>query len=71
MDFSHRGKERVSKAVNAEKDARLVTEAQDTGHCPWTCQRSPVQYRNEEYPETTRLLDNSLVVGSQSAPLAG
>lgn len=39
--------------------------------CPWTCQKSTVQYRNEEYPETTKLLDNSLVVGSQSAPLAG
>jgi dTDP-4-amino-4,6-dideoxygalactose transaminase len=47
---------------------------QQTGYgkgCPWTCHKSPVQYRNEEYPETTRLLDNSLVVGSQSAPLAG
>ena len=39
--------------------------------CPWTCQQSTVQYRNEEYPETSKLLDNSLVVGSQSAPLAG
>ncbi|HYL34608.1 MAG TPA: DegT/DnrJ/EryC1/StrS family aminotransferase [Bryobacteraceae bacterium] len=39
--------------------------------CPWTCHKSTVQYRKEEYPETTRLLDNSLVIGSQSAPLAG
>ena len=39
--------------------------------CPWSCSQSSVQYRNEEYPQTTRLLDNSLVVGSQSAPLAG
>jgi dTDP-4-amino-4,6-dideoxygalactose transaminase len=39
--------------------------------CPWTCHKSTVQYRNEEYPETTKLLDSSLVVGSQSAPLAG
>jgi perosamine synthetase len=39
--------------------------------CPWTCRQSPVLYSSEVYPETTRLLDNSLVVGSQSAPLAG
>jgi len=39
--------------------------------CPWTCHQSSVLYRNETYPETSRLLDNSLVVGSQSAPLAG
>jgi hypothetical protein len=39
--------------------------------CPWTCHQSTVQYRDEEYPETSKLLDNSLVVGSQSAPLAG
>jgi perosamine synthetase len=39
--------------------------------CPWTCHQSPVQYRKEKYPETTRLLDNSIVIGSQSAPLAG
>jgi len=39
--------------------------------CPWTCHTSPVQYRDEEYPEATRLLDNSVVIGSQSAPLAG
>jgi perosamine synthetase len=47
---------------------------QQTGYgwgCPWTCQKSTVQYREEKYPETTQLLDNSLVVGSQSAPLAG
>ncbi len=39
--------------------------------CPWTCQGSAVRYRSEEYPETVRLLDSSIVVGSQSAPLAG
>jgi dTDP-4-amino-4,6-dideoxygalactose transaminase len=39
--------------------------------CPWTCHKSTVQYRKLEYPETTKLLDSSLVVGSQSAPLAG
>ncbi len=47
---------------------------QQTGYgkgCPWSCQKSEVHYRNEEYPETSRLLDNSVVIGSQSAPLAG
>jgi perosamine synthetase len=39
--------------------------------CPWTCHNSPVRYRDETYPETVKLLDNSLVIGSQSAPLAG
>ena len=39
--------------------------------CPWTCNSSAVRYRDETYPETTRLLDSSLVIGSQSAPLAG
>lgn len=39
--------------------------------CPWSCQKSTVEYRSERYPETTRLLDTSIVVGSQSAPLAG
>jgi perosamine synthetase len=39
--------------------------------CPWTCHKSRVEYRNEAYPETVSLLDNSVVVGSQSAPLAG
>lgn len=39
--------------------------------CPWTCHNSTVRYRDETYPETINLLDSSLVVGSQSAPLAG
>jgi dTDP-4-amino-4,6-dideoxygalactose transaminase len=39
--------------------------------CPWTCHHSTVRYRDEEYPATVGLLENSLVVGSQSAPLAG
>jgi len=39
--------------------------------CPWTCRKSTVRYRDEKYPETVKLLDNSLVIGSQSAPLAG
>ncbi len=39
--------------------------------CPWSCQNSPVRYAAEEYPVTKALLENSLVVGSQSAPLAG
>jgi len=39
--------------------------------CPWTCHKSTVEYRNERYPETVSLLDNSVVIGSQSAPLAG
>jgi perosamine synthetase len=39
--------------------------------CPWHCHNSTVRYQGEEFPETSKLLDNSLVVGSQSAPLAG
>ncbi len=39
--------------------------------CPWSCQKSPVRYAEEEYPVTKALLENSVVVGSQSAPLAG
>lgn len=37
--------------------------------CPWTCHGSPVRYAAEDYPETQKLLDNSLVIGSQSAPI--
>lgn len=39
--------------------------------CPWTCQKSEVHYRDEKYPQTEDLLNNSVVIGSQSAPLAG
>lgn len=39
--------------------------------CPWVCHHSPVRYRDESYPVTEQLLDNSIVIGSQSAPLAG
>ena len=37
--------------------------------CPWTCHHSAIRYAQEEYPETQKLLDNSLVIGSQSAPI--
>ena len=37
--------------------------------CPWTCHHSAVRYAAEEYPETQKLLDNSIVIGSQSAPI--
>jgi len=37
--------------------------------CPWACYHSKVSYKAEEYPETSRLLDSSLIVGSQSSPL--
>jgi perosamine synthetase len=40
------------------------------GGCPWTCHKSSVRYQNEDYPRTRELLDNSIVIGSQSAPLA-
>ena len=39
--------------------------------CPWTCHGSQIRYRDEEYPETVKLLNNSVVIGSQSVPLAG
>lgn len=37
--------------------------------CPWSCGGDRRSYAPEEYPETQRLLDRSLVVGSQSFPL--
>jgi len=40
------------------------------GGCPWKCQNSSVRYQEEDYPRTRELLDNSIVIGSQSAPLA-
>lgn len=37
---------------------------------PWSCQfAGDVKYRVEDYPETAKLLDHSLVIGSQSYPL--
>ncbi len=39
------------------------------GGCPWTCHGSTVRYRGEDYPKTVALLDDSLVIGSQSYPL--
>lgn len=37
---------------------------------PWSCQFArEVEYRAEDYPETCRLLDHSVVIGSQSYPL--
>jgi dTDP-4-amino-4,6-dideoxygalactose transaminase len=37
--------------------------------CPWSCGGSQHSYAFDEYPETQRLLDSSLIVGSQSFPL--
>src|SRR5262249_28235681 len=41
--------------------------------CPWTCgladKNAAYVYREEDYPETNRLLDNSLVIGSEQYPL--
>ncbi|MBI3990043.1 MAG: DegT/DnrJ/EryC1/StrS family aminotransferase [candidate division NC10 bacterium] len=37
--------------------------------CPWSCFKGERVYRVEEYPETKRLLDASIVIGSQSYPL--
>jgi len=37
--------------------------------CPWSCAGDRSSYAPGEYPETQRLLDSSLVVGSQSFPL--
>ena len=37
--------------------------------CPWSCGGSQRSYVSEDYPETQRLLDSSLIIGSQSFPL--
>ncbi|HHY47722.1 MAG TPA: DegT/DnrJ/EryC1/StrS family aminotransferase [Firmicutes bacterium] len=39
--------------------------------CPWTCPhaRQARDYREEEFPETQRLLDDSIVICSQSYPI--
>jgi dTDP-4-amino-4,6-dideoxygalactose transaminase len=37
--------------------------------CPWNCAVSQRSYAFEDYPETRRLLDSSLIIGSQSFPL--
>jgi len=39
--------------------------------CPWSCKHygKSISYRREDYPETTRLLDESLVIGGESTPL--
>lgn len=39
--------------------------------CPWSCQHygREITYRREDYPETIKLLDGSIVVGSEEFPL--
>jgi len=37
--------------------------------CPWDCHQSEVRYDPEGYPRTLALLDDSIVIGSQSYPL--
>jgi dTDP-4-amino-4,6-dideoxygalactose transaminase len=37
--------------------------------CPWTCHGSEVRYPRGDYPRTAALLDDSLVIGSQTYPL--
>jgi len=39
--------------------------------CPWSCPHygKAVSYRREDYPETIRLLDQSLVLGGEQEPL--
>lgn len=39
--------------------------------CPWSCPFGgrEIEYRSEDYPETIKLLDNSLVVAEESYPL--
>src|SRR5215469_754315 len=66
------GVETVLWQVTPVPSQILFQEQQGYGNgCPWTCHQSPVRYRKEEYPVTAQLLDNSVVIGSQSAPLAG
>jgi dTDP-4-amino-4,6-dideoxygalactose transaminase len=48
----------------------LFQERQGYGNaCPWRCVGSQRSYAPDHYPETRRLLDSSLIVGSQSFPL--
>ena len=39
--------------------------------CPWGCQHygREISYRREDYPETVKLLDESLIIGDEDAPL--
>ena len=39
--------------------------------CPWNCQhvKNKYKYRNEDYPETVKLLKDSMLIGSETYPL--
>ena len=39
--------------------------------CPWGCQHygRDITYRREDYPETVKLLDESIIIGDEDAPL--
>ena len=39
--------------------------------CPWTCRyvKNKYEYKDEEYPETIKLLKDSMLVGSETYPL--
>ena len=39
--------------------------------CPWTCQfyGREITYDREDYPETIKLLDESIIIGSEEYPL--
>ena len=39
--------------------------------CPWGCQHygRDITYRREDYPETVKLLDESIILGDEDAPL--
>ena len=39
--------------------------------CPWSCQHygRDITYRREDYPETVKLLDESIIIGDEDAPL--
>jgi hypothetical protein len=48
----------------------LFTRRDGYGHgCPWTCHGSTVTYDADEFPETKKLLADSILVGSESYPL--
>jgi hypothetical protein len=39
--------------------------------CPWSCQHygREIVYNREDYPETVKLLDESIIVGDEDTPL--
>lgn len=84
MDDAHIFREKVRQALLAEGvDAVTWQTSTVPGQpvfkimkgyrkgCPWTCRhvRNSYEYRDEDYPETVKLLKDSMIIGSETYPL--